>query len=124
MFQIVFNEISAREMTALPIELQLDLLEQFQILPEELDQLDPERFGSINRDGSTLYRYRAGDYRIYFEKGEEGIIVHRVLHKNTIRDFLFRSKLPMVEEDQTLAEKPGFWKLIEEGERARAARQP
>ncbi|HWL53009.1 MAG TPA: type II toxin-antitoxin system RelE/ParE family toxin [Chthoniobacteraceae bacterium] len=122
MFQIVFNEISAAEMAALPIELQLDLLEQFQILPEELDALDPERFGKIVRDGSTLYRYRAGDHRIYFEKGEEGVTIHRVLHKNTIRDFLFRTKLPMVEEDRTLAGRPGFWQLIEEGERSRAVK--
>lgn len=119
MFQIVFNEISAAEMSALPTELQLDLLSEFQILPEDLDSLDPERFGKISRDGSVLYRYRATDYRIYFEKAAEGIIIHRVLHKNTIRDFLFRTKLPMVEEDDTLAEKPGFWKLIEEGEQAR-----
>ena len=26
--------------------------------------------------------------------------MHRVLHKNTIRDFLFRAKLPMTEDDQ------------------------
>ncbi len=122
MFQIVFNEISAAEMAALPIELQLELLEQFQILPEELDSLDPERFGQIVRDGSTLYRYRAADYRIYFEKGGEGVTVHRVLHRNTIRDFLFRTKLPMVEEDRTLAERPGFWQLIAEGERSRAVK--
>lgn len=120
MFQIVFNEISAAEMSALPTELQFDLLSEFQILPEELDGLDPERFGKITRDGKALFRYRARDYRIYFEKALEGITIHRVLHKNTIRDFLFRSKLPMVEEDRTLAEKAGFWQLIREGEEARA----
>jgi len=120
MFQIVFNEISAGEMSALPTELQLDLLAEFQILPEDLDRPDdPERFGKIVRDGKALYRYRAKDYRIYFEKAGEGVTIHRVLHKNTIRDFLFRSKLPMVEEDRTLAEKPGFWQLIREGEQAR-----
>ncbi len=119
MFQIVFNAISAAEMSALPTELQLDLLAEFQILPEDLDRLDPERFGRMARDGKTLYRCRARDYRIYFEKADEGITIHRVLHKNTIRDFLFRSKLPMVEEDRTLEEKPGFWQLIREGEQAR-----
>ena len=119
MFQIVFNEISAAEMSALPTDLQLDLLAEFQILPEDLDRLDPERFGKIVRDGKTLFRCRAKDYRIYFEKAAEGVMIHRVLHKNTIRDFLFRSKLPMVEEDSSLAEKPGFWRLIEEGENSR-----
>src|SRR3954467_12417298 len=116
MLQIVFNEISAAEMAALPKEMQLDLLTEFQFLPEDLDQLDMEKFGAVERDGKRLFRYRAKDYRIYFERREEGITVHRVLHKNTIRDFLFRSKLPMAEDDQ-LSKTREFWKLIEQGER-------
>jgi len=119
MFQIVFNEISAAEMAALPTDLQLDILAEFQILPEDLDQLDPARFGKIERDNKVLFRFHAKDFRIYFEKAQEGITIDRVLHKNTIRDFLFRTKLPMVEEDRTLSEKPGFWKLIAEGEQSR-----
>ncbi len=121
MFQIVFNEISAAEMAALPKELQLDLLAEFQVLPEDLDNLENEKFGAIERDGQKLYRYRARDYRIYFAKAVEGITVHRVLHKNTIRDFLFRTKLPMTEDDQ-LGQREAFWKLIEEGEKTRKAR--
>jgi len=119
MFQIVFNEISAGEMSALPTELQLDVLAEFQVLPEDLDQLDPERFGKIERDGKTLYRFHAKDFRIYFAIVAEGVAIQRVLHKNTIRDFLFRSNLPMGEEDRTLSEKPGFWKLIADGEGSR-----
>ena len=49
----------------------------------------------------------------------EGVIVHRVLHKNTIRDFLYRSKLPMPAEDEALAGQRDFWKLIEEAQVAR-----
>src|SRR5881392_2397298 len=116
MFQIIFNELSAAEMSALPKRLQLDLLAEFQILPEDLDNLDTSRFGVIERQGKKLHRYRAKDYRIYFEKRAEGITVHRVLHKNTFRDFLFRSKLPMAEDDQ-LGKAREFWKLIEQGER-------
>src|SRR5213083_1274637 len=116
MFQIIFNELSAAEISALPKRLQLELLAEFQILPEDLEHLDLERFGVIERDGKKLYRYRAKDYRIYFAKTDEGIKVHRVLHKNTFRDFLFRSKLP-VSEDAQLGETREFWKLIEQGER-------
>ena len=118
MFQIIFNELSAAEISALPKSLQLDLLAEFQILPEDLNSLDSKRFGVIEREGKKLYRYRVKDYRIYFDKREEGITIHRVLHKNTLRDFLFRSKLP-VAEDQQLGKTREFWKLIEQGERTR-----
>ena len=119
LFQIVFNELSAAEMAALPKELQLELLAEFHFLPEDIDKLDPEKFGAIERDGKKLLRYRALDYRIYFEKTDDGITVQRVLHKNTIRDFLFRAKLPMPQEDAELGQKKEFWKLIEDGERTR-----
>lgn len=118
MFQIIFNELSAAEMSALPKKLQLDLLAEFQILPEDLGRLDSKHFGVIERQGKKLYRYRARDYRIYFEKTDEGITVQRVLHKNTLRDFLFRSKLP-VSEDQQLGRQREFWKLIEEAKKTR-----
>jgi mRNA-degrading endonuclease RelE of RelBE toxin-antitoxin system len=118
MFQIIFNELSAAEISALPKSLQLDLLAEFQIMPEDLDQLDSQRFGVIERQGKKLFRFRAKDYRIYFEKTVEGVTVHRVLHKNTFRDFLFRSKLP-VSEDAQLGENREFWKLIEQGEKTR-----
>jgi hypothetical protein len=117
-FQIIFNELSAAEISALPKSLQLELLAEFQIMPEDLDQLDSKRFGVIERDGKRLYRFRAKDYRIYFEKMDEGVTVHRVLHKNTLRDFLFRSKLP-TSEDAQLGQAREFWKLIEEGEKTR-----
>ena len=120
MFQIIFNELSAAELSALPKRLQLDLLAEFQILPEDLDHLDSKRFGVIERAGKKLYRFRAKDYRIYFEQMEQGITIHRVLHKNTLRDFLFRSKLP-TSEDAQLGERREFWKLIEQGERTRKA---
>lgn len=117
MFQIIFNEISAAEMSALPKELQLELLAEFQLLPENLDALDPNVFGKVVREGRTLMRYRAKDYRIYFERHEQGILVHRVLHKNTLRDFLFRSNLPLDEEDAELGKAGGFWKLIDEAKK-------
>ena len=118
MYQIVFNEISAAEMAAIPKELQLELLAEFQFLPDDLDQLESKSYGVIEREGKKLYRYRASDYRIYFERSPEGVLVHRVLHKNTIRDFLFRSKLPMAEDEQ-LTKSSEFWRLIEEGEKTK-----
>ncbi|MCX8107726.1 MAG: hypothetical protein N3G20_02870, partial [Verrucomicrobiae bacterium] len=60
----------------------------------------------------VLHRFRLGDYRIYFEKHELGIVVHRILSKNTFKDFKFRSSLPMA-EDEALQDDPRFWELIE-----------
>lgn len=45
-------------------------------------------------------------------------LVRRVLHKNTIGDFLFRSRLPWAEDEQ-LEQSSDFWKLIEEGDRTK-----
>lgn len=106
-------------MAALPKDLQLELLSEFPFLPEDLDSLDQEGFGRVAREGRTLHRYRAKDYRIYFEHHAEGLLIHRVLHKNTIRDFLFRSNLPLDDEDGGLADTKDFWKLIHEAEESR-----
>lgn len=124
MFQIIFNEISAAEISQLPTLEQLEVLNEFQVRPEDLEGLeekgDEAPFGQIERDGKVLYRYRASDVRIYFEVTEnhESIIVHRVLSKNTLQDFLYRAKLPLG-EDESLAQSKQFWELIEEGARAR-----
>jgi hypothetical protein len=116
--QIVFNEISAAELSALDTLDQLELLEEFKVREEDLDQLTGGRFGRIERDGRVLYRFRAKDHRFYFEVKDKAVIVHRVLHKGTFSDFLFRSKMPLA-EDEALAGSKHFWKLIDEGRNAR-----
>jgi mRNA-degrading endonuclease RelE of RelBE toxin-antitoxin system len=118
-FQVIFNEISAAEMAALPKDLQLELLAEFHFLPGDLANLSGENFGKVSREGRVLHRYRVKDYRIYFEAHEQGLLIHRVLHKNTIRDFLFRSNLPLDDEDTGLAGTKDFWKLIHEAENAK-----
>ncbi|MFZ9937720.1 MAG: hypothetical protein ACO3JG_11795 [Luteolibacter sp.] len=118
MLQIVFNEISAAELSALDTLEQLELLEEFKVTRDDLQKLNGERFGRIERDGLVLYRFRAQEYRFYFEVKDELVIVHRVLHKGTFSDFLFRSKMPLA-EDEALAGSKHFWKLIDEGRNAR-----
>lgn len=118
MFQIVFNEISAAEISQLGTLEQLELLDEFKVSEQDLDKLDDDRFGCIERDGKQLHRFRAQDYRFYFEVAEGVVIVQRVLHKGTFSDFLFRSRMP-VSEDEALAESRHFWKLIDEGRNAR-----
>ena len=123
-FQVIFNEISAAEISQLPTLEQLEVLNEFQVKPEDLEGIEDlpagAKFGQIERDGKKLYRYRASDVRIYFEvsKDHQSVIVHRVLNKNTFQDFLYRANLP-VGDDDSLAGSKQFWALIEEGERAR-----
>jgi len=117
-FQIVFNEISAAEISRLDTLEQLDLLDSFRVSETDLENLDGERFGKITRDDKVLYRFRARDYRFYFEVKDGSVVVHRLLHKGTFSDFLFRSKMPMA-EDEELARSKHFWKLIDEGRNAR-----
>jgi len=117
-FQIVFNEISAAELSQLGTLEQLELLDEFKLGKEDLGTLNGERFGKIARDGRVLYRFRAKEYRFYFEVKEDSVVVHRVLHKGTFSDFKFRSNLPLA-EDEALANSKYFWNLIDEGRNAR-----
>jgi mRNA-degrading endonuclease RelE of RelBE toxin-antitoxin system len=111
-FQIIFNPISAAELARMPKELQLFILGEFRGLPQEILNSELERFGKLERHGKTLHRFRLGDYRIYFERHEFGVVVHRILNRHSLKDFLFRSSLP-VGEDAALQENPKFWDLIE-----------
>ena len=106
-FQIIFNPTSAAELARMPKELQLHILGEFRGLPQEVMSTELERFGKLERAGKTLHRFRLGDYRVYFERHELGIVVHRILSRNTLKDFLFRSSLP-VGEDQALQQNPKF----------------
>ena len=116
-FQIIFNPISAAELAKMPKELQLQILGEFRGLPQEALKSDFQQFGKLERSGKTLHRFRLGDYRVYFERHELGVVVHRILSRNSLKDFLFRSSLP-TGEDEALQENPKFWELIEASKRS------
>lgn len=120
-FQIIFNPTSASELSRMPKDLQLDILGEFRGLPHEVMSTELERFGKLERTGRIMHRFRLGDYRIYFERHELGVLVHRILSKNTLKDFLFRSSLP-TGEDEALQENPKFWELIEMARESTAKR--
>jgi mRNA-degrading endonuclease RelE of RelBE toxin-antitoxin system len=118
-FQIIFNTISAAEISQLDTVEQLELLSSFKVTPEQLENPDGKMFGRVEREGKELYRYRIGDYRIYFSMEGGNVIVYRVLHRNTFSDFLYRSTQLPVAEDEELGKSRGFWKLIEAAEKAK-----
>jgi mRNA-degrading endonuclease RelE of RelBE toxin-antitoxin system len=120
-FQIIFNPTSVAELAAMPKNLQLQILGDFRGLPTEAMSTDLERFGRLERTGRVLHRMRLGDYRIYFERHPLGLVVHRILSRNSLKDFLFRSSLP-TGEDEALQSNPKFWEMIEAARRKDAPR--
>ncbi len=106
-------------MAELPKLLQIEILSEFQVLTPDFVNAHPDRFGKLVKGERQIYRYRAKDYRIYFEKADDGLRVHRVLHRNTMKDFLFRSNLESG-EDELLQDHPGFWSLIDDPQRQRS----
>jgi mRNA-degrading endonuclease RelE of RelBE toxin-antitoxin system len=112
-FQIIFNQVSSAELAGLPKDIQLKILGNFKGLPEEAMKTDLTQYGQLHREGHTLYRFRWEEYRIYFERHPLGIQVVRILNRNTVKDFLYRSNLP-VPEDRQLESNPEFWKLMDE----------
>lgn len=111
-FQIIFNPTSAAELARMPKELQLHILGEFRGLPQQVLNTELNDFGKLERVGRTLHRFRVGDFRVYFERHELGLVVHRILSRHTLKDFYFRSGLK-VEEDEALQQNPKFWELIE-----------
>ena len=120
MHQIIFNEISAGEISAIPTLQQLQLINSFSVEDNLLQGAGDANapFGIVEREGRKIYRFRSGDYRIYFTMEEGAVIVQRVLHTNSLKDFLFRSGMGNGTEDQRLGESRSFWRLIDEGEQA------
>jgi mRNA-degrading endonuclease RelE of RelBE toxin-antitoxin system len=119
-FQIIFNPTSAAELAKMPKELQLQILGEFRGLPQQVMTTELEEFGKLERAGRILHRFRIGDYRVYFEKHELGVVVHRILSRHTLKDFLFRSGLKM-DEDEALQQNPKFWEMIEAAKTAAQA---
>lgn len=111
-FQIIFTPISAAELARMPKELQLQILGEFRGLPQQVIGTELDDFGKLERGGRILHRFRIGDFRVYFERHELGVLVHRILSRNTLKDFMYRSGLK-VEEDEALQQNPKFWEMIE-----------
>jgi len=111
-FQIIFNPTSAAELARMPKEFQLQILGEFRGLPQRVMNTELDQFGKLERAGRVLHRFRVRDYRVYFGRHELGLVVHRILNRHTLKDFLYRSGLK-TQEDQALQQNPKFWELIE-----------
>ena len=113
MFQVTFSEQSIGELNKLDKLDQLEVIEPLSNLSTSELANPREPLGRFSREGTTFFRLRAGDYRIYFEhRSEESLFTHYILHKNSLTDFVFRTKLP-ISEEQLVEQHQSFWKYLE-----------
>ena len=113
MFQVTFSDQSLAELSKLPTLEQLEVIGPLSRLAESSLKNPREPLGSFSRKGKTVFRLRSGDYRMYFQRSGQTLHTVCILHKNTLTDFIYRTKLP-VSEEQLVEQHSSFWKYIEE----------
>ena len=87
-FQIIFNPTSAAELARMPKELQLHILGEFRGLPQEVMSTELERFGKLERDRQNAAPFPSGRLSGLFRAARTGLVVHRILSRNSLKDFL------------------------------------
>lgn len=112
MFQLNFSEQSMQELNKLDTRSQMEVVDVVSSLNHEQLEHPGEQIGRFQRGGKTLFRVRAGDFRIYFERQGDALLAHYILHRNTFADFIFRTKLPVTEEF-LIEQEDSFWKYLE-----------
>lgn len=112
MFQVTFSDQSLAELNKLPTIDQLQLVDPLTQLTENQLQRPEEPLDMFSRGGKNVYRLRTGDYRIYFERQKWTLHTLCILHRNTLTDFIFRTKLP-ISEKQLIEQHSSFWKYLE-----------
>jgi len=113
MFQVTFSDQSLAELSKLPTMEQLEVIGPLSQLAESSLESPREPLGSFSREGETIFRLRSGDYRMYFKRAGHTLHTICILHKNTLTDFIYRTKLP-ISEEQLVEQHSSFWKYIEE----------
>lgn len=112
MFQVTFSEQSLSELEKLPTMKQLAVINPLSNLTEFQLNHPEEPLGTFKRGGKTVYRIRSGDHRIYFEREGGSLKTICILHKNTLTDFVYRTKLP-ISEEQLAEQHSSFWKYLD-----------
>ncbi len=101
-----------RELNKLDKLAQMSVIEPIsRLTPEELAS-PHEPLGRFSRGGKVFYRLRSADFRFYFELNGDKLHTQYILHKDSLEDFLFRTKLP-VSEEQLVEQHSKFWRYLE-----------
>lgn len=112
MYQVTFSDQSMRELNKLDTLSQMVLIEEItRLTPDALEEVE-DALSKFTRKGKTYYRLRTGEYRIYFEVKDDILFSHVILDRNSLADFVFRTKLPFTEE-QAIEQHQSFWQYLE-----------
>lgn len=112
MFQVTFSKQSMRELNKLDKLEQLDVIAPLSALTSDQLAQPREPLGRFKRGQHTYYRLRSADYRMYFTVTGESLHTYCILHRNSLTDFIFRTKLPITDE-QLIEQHTSFWKYLE-----------
>lgn len=112
MYHVTFSDQSMQELNKLDKLDQLEVISPLSSLTATDLAQPAEPLGRFTRGSKTFYRLRSGDHRIYFEVKGETLHTHYILHRNSLTDFVFRTKLPVTEE-QLVEQHNSFWKYLE-----------
>lgn len=113
MHQIVLSDSASAELSELGKLEQLEIVSEFSRLRKSEIAQGQQGISEIRKGTRTVFRCRYKDYRIYFEKQADQLVVHHVLHGNTLRDFFVRSNLD-VQNDEEFEKSAKFWKFMEQ----------
>ena len=112
MFQVTFSDQALSELRKLSTLEQLEVLAPLSNLTEKQLLAPREPLGAFTREGKEMFRIRSGEHRIYFERLGDSLKTTCILHKNTLTDFIYRTKLP-IKEEQLIEQSSSFWKYLE-----------
>jgi mRNA-degrading endonuclease RelE of RelBE toxin-antitoxin system len=112
MYQVTFSDQSMAELNKLDKLVQIEVIEPLGDLNATMLAHPREPLGRFTRGDKTFYRLRSGEHRIYFTVKGDTLHTHYILHRNSLTDFVFRTKLPITEE-QLVEQHTSFWKYLE-----------
>lgn len=112
MYQVNFSDQSMKELNQLDIPKQMEIADIISSITKEQLEHPNETLRTFHRNNTVYYRVRANEFRIYFELIKDQLFAHYILHKNTLADFIFRTKLP-VNEEFLAEQEDSFWKYLD-----------
>ncbi|MDR0595200.1 MAG: cytotoxic translational repressor of toxin-antitoxin stability system [Puniceicoccales bacterium] len=110
MYQLTFSEQSLAEINKMDVDMRLRMIEQLSSLSDRAFSGDLPK---VQRDGVSFFRIKFDSFRAYLEPRSDGqLFCHYILPQHTLSDFVFRSKLP-ISEEQMVEQHSSFWKYVD-----------